>query len=374
MNEQRHESVCFVPSLQPTLGVELELQIVDAEQFYLRNDIEALLRAMPSSSAEIAKRELFQCCVEINSSVCRTVKEAETELRDKLRIVAEAGHSIGLAFLWGGTHPFSRWLEQETTQTPRYLGLVDSLQDTARRAVTFGLHVHVGVDSGDKAILVGQRLCRDLPLLLALSANSPFWCGRDTGLDSQRTVVWDTMPRAGLPPQLHNWSEYVWLVNHLKQTGFISSIRDIYWNVRPHHNFGTVEVRICDMPASLADAMLLAAIIQCLVIWHDREVERGVFWDDIHPVIVQQNKWRASRHGLSARLVGPDCTSILSIPAYLEELQQRLRPIADEMRCAAYLDRLPTFLSQGNGAQRQRDRYAMTGSLVKVAAGMVAPE
>ena len=169
--------------------------------------------------------------------------------------------------------------------------------------MTFGLHVHVGVDSGDKAIMICDRILQHLPILLALSVNSPFWQGRNTGLHSQRSKVMETLPTAGLPPLMRNWSEYSWLLNNMIETGFIKTIREIWWDVRPHHNFGTVEVRICDMPPSLEDVLGLTALIQCLVYDLSEEIDRGTYQFDCHPFLIRQNKWRACRYGMDAKLV-----------------------------------------------------------------------
>ena len=166
------------------------------------------------------------------------------------------------------------------------------LQDMGRQLVTFGLHVHVGVDSGDKAVMICDRIMRHLPTLLALSCNSPWWDNRVTGLHSHRSKIMESLPTAGLPPLMRNWSEYVWLVNHLIETGFITTIRDIWWDVRPHHNFGTVEVRVCDMPGSLDDVLAITALIQCLVYGLSEEIDGGTYQHDHHPMMVRQNKWR----------------------------------------------------------------------------------
>ncbi|HUG89229.1 MAG TPA: YbdK family carboxylate-amine ligase, partial [Planctomycetaceae bacterium] len=238
----------FTRNDYPTIGVELELQLVDAETFALSNSVEKVLERIPAGLSEQVKPELMQCYLEINTGVCRTVREAGDDLRGKLEELERATGGLGLKVLWAGTHPFSLWKEQQITVNDRYYRLVELMQDIARQLVTFGLHVHVGVDTGDKAIYICDRMLRHLPLLLALSANSPFWEGRNTGLHSNRSKVMEGLPTAGLPHQMRNYSEYVWLVNHLVDTGFINTIRELWWDIRPHHNFGTVEIRVCDMP------------------------------------------------------------------------------------------------------------------------------
>src|ERR1017187_5256243 len=241
----------FVTNERPTIGVEIELNLVDSQTMALRSGVTQILEELPADLESSVKPELFQCYIELNTKVCESVADAEGDLTKKIRVVAKIADRHGLRLFWSGTHPFSQWQAQDVTPIDRYRDLIDLLQETARRIITFGLHVHVGVDTGDKAIMICDRILQHLPTLLALSANSPFWQGRNTGLHSQRSKIMETLPTAGLPPLMRNWSEYVWLLNNLIETGFIRTIRELWWDVRPHHNFGTVEVRICDMPPSL---------------------------------------------------------------------------------------------------------------------------
>jgi glutamate---cysteine ligase / carboxylate-amine ligase len=208
----------------------------------------------------------MQCYIEVNTGVCQDTSRRPrgTCGRSSSCCSKHAGPWVSI-YLWGATHPFSLWQNQQVTPNERYLNLLELLQEMARRLVTFGLHVHVGVDSGDKAVMICDRIMAHLPTLLALSCSSPFWERRDTGLQSTRSKVMEGLPTAGLPTFMRNWSEYVWLVNHMIETGFINTIREIWWDVRPHHNFGTVEIRVCDMPGNLDDVLAIAALIQCLV-------------------------------------------------------------------------------------------------------------
>ena len=210
------------------------------------------------------------------------------------------------------------------TPNDRYLQLVHLLQELARRLVTFGLHIHVGVDSGDKAVMICDRIMRHLPTLLALSSNSPFWEGRDTGLQSHRSKVMEGLPTAGLPTLMRNWSEYVWLVDHMIETGFINTIREIWWDVRPHHKFGTVEVRVCDMPGNLADTLGVAALVQCLVKSLSDEIDQGAYQHDCHPMMVRQNKWRAARYGNQATIVDLYSYRVGTVGAEVERLAQSI--------------------------------------------------
>jgi carboxylate-amine ligase len=299
------------------------------------------------------KPELMQCCLEINTGVCRTVDEAESDLRAKLEVVERVVDDLGLRLWWGATHPFAFWGDQQVTPDPRYEGLVLLLQEMARRLVTFGLHVHVGVDSGDKAVMICERIMQHLPTLLALSCSSPFWENRDTGLKSHRSKIMEGLPTAGLPTLMRNWSEYVWLVNHMIETGFLNTIREIWWDVRPHHNFGTVEVRVCDMPGSLDDVLALTALIQCLVKALSDEIDQGTYQHDCHPMMVRQNKWRACRFGNQAQLVNAYTHEVQSVSQITRSLITRLRPVADELMCRAHLERAQEIADAPSWADRQ---------------------
>ncbi len=361
----------FLSNSRPTLGVEIELNLVDAESLALRSGVGPILASLPTELRGAVKPELFQCYLEINTSICNTVDDVERDLTTKVRVVERLAAAQGLRLFWGGTHPFSSWQEQEVTPEPRYLGLVDLLQETARRLVTFGLHVHVGLDSGDKAIMMCDRIMEHLPTLLAMSVNSPFWQGRDTGLHSQRIKVMDTLPTSGLPPLMRNWSEYAWLLNHMIATGFIKTIREIWWDVRPHHNFGTVEVRICDMPPTLRQVLGLTALIQCLVHDLSEEIDRGTYQNPSHPFLVRQNKWRACRYGMDARLVDPLTFRTVPARVVVRELADRLEPRALELGCSAQLAIARAMADEPTGSSLQRDIFDRTGDPGRVVAELL---
>jgi carboxylate-amine ligase len=355
----------FTRNERPTVGIELELGLLDAETLALSSSyglLSARLTAdghMDEDSSNF-KPELMQCVLEINTAVCATIADAERDLRGKIAIVENACDALGLRLWWGATHPFSSWEEQRITPDARYLNLVNLLQEMARRLVTFGLHVHVGVDSGDKAVMICDRIMRHLPTLLALSVSSPFWEGRKTGLHSHRSKVMEGLPTAGLPTLMRNWSEYVWLVNHMIDTGFINTIREIWWDVRPHHHFGTVEVRVCDMPGSLADTLAIAALVQCLVKALSDEIDQGTYQHDSHPMMVQQNKWRAARFGNQAKLVDTNTYRVATVAATVERLAEMLQPTAAELGCESYLNHCVTMAGNPSAAQRQVDLLAET--------------
>lgn len=344
-----------------TLGVEIELQLIDSKTGALANSIASILERVPPKWASSIKPEFMQSYCEINTDICNTVKEVESDLSEKLQWAQDVAEELGLCFVWAGTHPFSRWEHQKVTPGERYAWLLHEMQDVARRMLIFGLHVHVGVDSGDKAIHMCDRLLRHLPTLLAISANSPLWCGRDTGMQSYRSKVIEALPTAGLPQMMRNWSEYVWLVDHLIKTKFISSIREIWWDVRPHHNFGTVEVRVCDMPGNLHDTLAIAALVQCLVKALSDEIDNGTYQHDSHPMMVQQNKWRAARFGNQARLVDTNTYQVATVADTVEKLADLLQPTAAELGCEGYLNDCVTMAGMPSAAQRQLDLLAETG-------------
>ncbi len=350
----------------PTLGVELEFGLVDSESMALSSSIEPLLQLLDSGETDCYKPELMQCCVEVNTKVCKTVSDAEADLRGKLVTVQKAADQVGVALWWGATHPFSLWQNQRVTPNERYLNLVELLQEMARRLVTFGLHVHVGVDSGDKAVMICDRIMAHLPTFLALSASSPYWERRDTGLQSHRCKVMEGLPTAGLPTVMRNWSEYVWLVNHMIETGFINTIREIWWDVRPHHNFGTVEIRVCDMPGNLDDVLALAALAQCLVYALSEKIDGGAYIHESHPMMVRQNKWRAARYGNRAMLVNADTHEVRSVKDIVKSLVERLTPIAEQLGCVDYLRHTQVMAERPTWADRQRQILRDTGDMAEI--------
>ncbi|TWT33314.1 carboxylate-amine ligase [Blastopirellula retiformator] len=349
-----------------TVGIELELGIVDNQTMALANSVQRLIEVAPPEVASRIKPELMQCCLEINTEICLTIDQAEGDLRRNLAAVQALTDQHGLRLWWGSTHPFSHWSEQQVTQTERYLNLVELLQEMARRLVTNGLHVHVGVESGDKAVMICDRIMQYLPVLLALSTSSPFWENHDTGLASHRSKIMEGLPTAGLPPLMRNWSEYVWLVNHMVDTGFINTIREIWWDVRPHHNFGTVEVRVCDMPGNLDDAMTISAVIQCLVKHLSDEIDHGAYQHDCHPMMVRQNKWRACRFGSNAQLVNSYTYEVESVSQIVARLIERLMPSAIELGCEDYLRRAQEIADRPTWADRQRLIFQETGDPTEI--------
>jgi carboxylate-amine ligase len=353
--------ILFQSNDRPTVGVELEFALVDARTMELISACPAILKRLPDELRQSVKPELMQCYIEINSGIGETIEDVRRDLRNKIEAVEKVADDLGTALYWSGSHPFSSWRDQQPTHNERYARLLDSLQDIGRQLVTFGLHVHVGVDSGDKAVMICDRIMRYLPLFIALSCNSPWWEGRVTGLESHRSKIMEALPTAGLPPLMRNWSEYAWLLNHLEETGFIHSIRDIWWFVRPHHKFGTVEVRVCDMPGRLDDAIALAAVAQCLVSALSEEIDEGTYQHDSHPMLVRQNMWRAERFGLDALLIDSQTLQPCSARDMLLQLIDRLSDTAAAIGAQAGLEQARTFAEGETWARRQLAALEETG-------------
>lgn len=349
-----------------SLGVELELQLVDAHTGALTSAIDEVLARVPENWKEKVKPEFMQSYCEINTDVCFTVGEVERDLAAKLDWLEAVGNELGFRTVWAGTHPFSRWDEQRISEGERYAWLLEAMQDIGRRLLVFGLHIHVGVSSGDKAIQMCDRLLKHLPTLLALSANSPLWCGRDTGMASYRSKILEALPTAGLPQTMRNWSEYVWLVDHLISTGFIRSVRENWWDVRPHAEFGTVELRIFDMPLNLEQTLGLVALTQSLVASISDRIDKGAYLYDCHPMVARQNKWQAARYGLDAVFVDPETMSAIPAKQTAIKLIERVRPFAEGLECADALRHVEEILTGGTGAARQRTVYASSGDTRKV--------
>ena len=349
------ELLRFTPNDSPTVGVELELGLVDGETMELKSAISELMKELPEDILSSYKQELMQSVVEITTGVCNTVDDAKVDLTQKLIKLQEVTDRMNTRLWWGATHPISHWRDQQVSPSPRYEDLVNLLQQMARRLVTFGLHVHVGVDSGDKAVMICDRMMQHLPTLLALSASSPYWEGHDTGLHSYRSKIMEGLPTAGLPTLMRNWSEYAWLVRHMVDTGFINTIREIWWDIRPHHAFGTVEVRVCDMPGNLEDVLAITALIQSLVKALSDEIDAGTYQHDCHPMMVRQNKWRACRFSTQAQLVNSYSFEVQSVSETVRVLIERLTPTAEKLGCLEYLRDAQRIADSPSWSMRQRE-------------------
>ncbi|MEW6154252.1 MAG: glutamate--cysteine ligase [Actinomycetota bacterium] len=366
----------FKASPRCTLGVEVELQLVDRATGALASVASAVLAELggphPQGEHPKAKHELFECCIEIVTGICETAGEARADLAATLAEVTAACDRRGVDVLSAGTHPFSSWHDARVSPNPRYEALVDEMAWVARRLQIFGVHFHVGVRSGEKAIAIANVLRGYIPHFLALSASSPFWEGRDTGMASSRSPVFENLPTAGLPYVLAGWGEFENFMATLISAGAISTIREVWWDIRPHPDFGTVELRICDGVSTLREVAGLAALAQCLVHWVDRRLDAGVPLWVPKQWTVRQNKWRAARHGTAAMVIADETGRQVALPDAVAELLDQLAPVAAELGCSDELAGLHEVLDRGPSYSRQRAVVDAGGDLTDVVASLVA--
>lgn len=362
--------IVFKASPRSSLGMELELQIVDAETGGLAHGAPEILARF--SDQDWLKAELLQSVIELNVGPCDHVHDAAVALDDRLGQVIDAADELGYGLASAGTHPFSTWEEQEVTDDPRYQRMVDRIQWPMRRLVTFGLHVHVGVSSGEKAIAVANSLTTFLPHILALSASSPYWHGEDTGLASARTKVFESLPTAGLPYRMINWGEFQRFMNTLTNADAIRSIREVWWDIRPHPIFGTVEVRVADALPSLQESLAVAALVQCLVHRLGALYDAGGYLPTRRHWVVAENKWRAARFGKEAMLICEDGGTLARLEDQIRELVDSLEPVAEELHCHRELGAVLRMLEVGASCERQRAVYEEAGNLEAVVGSLCA--
>ena len=357
----------FVASAGPSLGVEVELALVDAESGELTCQAPELLARVgagyPETEHPKIKKELYQCTVEVITGVCATVAEARADLAESMREVEQAAADSGAAVIGAGLHPFTPWHQLSLSEGERYQRLVDTIGWPARRLTTHGVHVHVGVRSGDKAIATVNSLTEYLPVFLALSAASPYWNGRDTGLASTRTKIFESMPTTGLPPHLRDWAEFNVFLDTLIEAGAIETVREVWWDIRPHPGYGTVELRMCDSMPTLWEISALAALAQSLVTEFDRMIDAGVTPDVPREWVRRENKWRAARWGVEADLVIDESGHTQPLREIVDGLVDRLLPIAHDLGCAAELADLRRIAAEGPSYVRQRRVVAEGGDL-----------
>lgn len=357
-------SIAFTPSERPTVGVELELALFDESTGELVPASSVLISDLNGGPGEHpkAKHELFECTIEIITGICDTAAQARDDLAETLAALQKVAAERGVRILAAGTHPSALARAQRLSPNPRYHQLVDEMQWPARRLLIFGTHVHVGVPSGEAAIAVCNDLLHELPLFLALSASSPYFENEDTGLASSRSKVFEGLPTAGLPPVLGGWEDFEQFMHTLLSSGCISSIREVWWDIRPHPNFGTVELRMCDAVPTLREVAALAALAQCAVtdaVGHHRA---GSLRPRPRDWTVRENRWLACRHGLEADLIVDDAGNRRPAVELVAEFVGRLRPTAGRLGCTAELDDVLTILERGPGYRRVREILAAGGS------------
>jgi glutamate---cysteine ligase / carboxylate-amine ligase len=356
-----------------TIGIEEELMILDTETLELSNSIETLLDAAPSDqlTGEV-KPELMESVLEIATEPCRNTAEAGTQLRGLRRVLREVAEGNGLAIGAAGTHPFAMWEDQRIVARPRYRDLVNALRFVARQEIIFGVHVHVGVDDPEKAIHIANGMRVHVPVLLALSANSPFWRADSTGLHSTRTPIFRAFPRVGIPPTYHGWEDYERRIEFMVDTGAIEDYTYLWYDVRPHPNFGTVEIRVLDAQTRVEHTLALAALVQAMVRELAEHFDSGQQLSRYPFEMLDENKWLAARHGLDGELVDLPVPERVSTKHLAQRLLTRLREHAEDLGSASELEGIEDLLRHGNGAQRQIVVYEANHDLREVVAEIVA--
>ncbi|HEX8741862.1 MAG TPA: carboxylate-amine ligase [Thermoleophilaceae bacterium] len=354
-----------------TLGIEEELMIVDSETLELQNSIETMLEAMPQAEGQV-KPELMESVCEIATSPCKNTREAGTQLRDLRRLTQRTAGDNGLAIGAAGTHPFAMWEDQRIVARPRYRDLVAALRFVARQELIFGVHVHVGVDDPDKAIHIANGMRVHVPLLLALSANSPFWRADPTGLLSTRTPIFRAFPRVGIPPRYDDFQDYSKRVDFMVESGAIEDYTYLWYDVRPHPNFGTVEIRVMDAQTRLEHTLALAALVQALVKELSEHFESGQELSSYPYEMLDENKWLAARHGLDGELVDLPGKDRVPTKELVRRVRDRVRGHSEELGSADDLAGIDDLLQRGNGASRQVVVYEANHDLREVMGEIVA--
>ena len=365
----------FASSEQPTIGIEMELELIDAQSRELVSGAYQILgemgRGHPDGKHPKAKHEFLQSTVELITGICSTVDEAKADLQASLDELREYTRPRGLLLMCSGTHPFTDPASQEITPDPRYQRLADDFQWPARQMQIFGIHVHVGVRTGDKAMAMVNALSGYIPEFLALSASSPYWMGHDTGLASWRSKVFEGLPTAGPPWQLAGWNQFESFMDTLITARTIATIREVWWDIRPHPGFGTVELRICDGIPTLREVAVVAALSQCLVQRFDALIDRGYTLPIPRAWIVRENKWRAARHGLEASIIVDERGTTRPIRETMAELIEELMPLATRLGCAQELHGAFDIMERGSSYLRQREVVAAGGTLLDVVDSLV---
>ena len=355
-----------------TLGIEEELMIVDAKSMELVSAIEEMMVAVPHETEGQVKPELLQSVLEIATDVCRNVGEAAGQLEDLRRRVRETAEAKGLTIGSAATHPFAKWEDQRIVDRERYREVLDALAFVARQELLFGLHVHVGIDDPEKAIHVANGMRVHLPILLALSTNSPFWRGMPTGLMSTRTPLFRLLPRVGVPQRFESWSDYQSRIEFMVESHAVPDYTFLWWDVRPHPNLGTVEIRSCDAQTRLEHTLAIAALIQAMCKELAEHYEAGYELGSYPQELLEENKWLAARYGMAGELIDLPQSSRVAAADLARRLVERLRPHARELGSERELEAITDLVEGGTGAERQLAEWRadrdMRGLVRKIAA------
>ncbi len=366
----------FAQSERSTVGIEWEVALVDADSGDLRQAAQAIFDAVrPADGTDHPHitPELLLNTVEVSSGKCRTVGEAGADLQRALDEVAAAARPLRIDLMGAGTHPFASWATQRVTDKQRYATLIDRTQWWGRQMLIYGVHVHVGIEDRDKVLPLTRAMLTVFPHIQSLSASSPFWGGKDTGYASNRALLFQQLPTAGLPPQLESWAQLEQYVGDMRHTGVIEQVDEVRWDIRPSPRFGTLEMRIADGAANLLEVTAISAFTHCLVEHFSSMIDAGEPLPTLPPWFAQENKWRSARYGMDAIVItsaaGDEELVTESVGRWLVDLA----PVAERLGCVQELEQVRTILRRGASYQRQRAvarRHA--GELEPVVRSLVA--
>lgn len=369
-------SLPFAQSERSTVGIEWEVALVDTDSGDLRQAAQAIFEAVrPADGSDHPHitSELLLNTVEVSSGKCRTVAQAGADLQRALDEVAAAARPLRIDLMGAGTHPFANWATQRVTDKQRYATLIDRTQWWGRQMLIYGVHVHVGVEDRAKVLPLSRAMLTVFPHIQSLSASSPFWGGKDTGYASNRALLFQQLPTAGLPPQFERWEQLEQYVGDMRHTGVIDEVSEVRWDIRPSPRFGTLEMRIADGAANLLEVTAISAFTHCLVEHFSSMIDAGEPLPTLPPWFVQENKWRSARYGMDAIVItdaqGDEELVTDSVSRWLVELA----PVAQRLDCTAELEQVRTILRRGASYQRQRAvarRHA--GELEPVVRALVA--
>ena len=364
----------FHASPEPTLGVEWELALVDPHTRDLVNRASDLAdrAAERLERPERLHKELLRNTVEVVTGICHTVGEAMDDLAGTLSVVMEAADELGVDLMSAGAHPFADWSHQQLTEGHRYEELINRTQWWGRQMLIWGVHVHVGMPERDRVMPVLASMLTTYPHLLALSASSPIWAGQDTGYASNRALMFQQLPTAGLPFAFETWAEFEKCIDDQTTTGIIESMSDVRWDLRPAPHLGTLEHRVCDGMSDVGELAALTALVHCLVVDLDTRLAAGEALPTMPPWQVQENKWRAARYGLDAIVIVDDHNHERLVTDDLADLLERLTPVARRLSCEDELRTVADIPTRGASYQRQRAvAHESGGDLVAVVDALV---
>ncbi len=350
-----------------TLGIEEEYMVVDPETRELKSHQQRIVEAASKILTEDqVKAEMHQAVVEVGTGICRNTTEARADLANLRKTISQVAASFNLRIGASGTHPFSHWEKQLITDAPRYNQIVNELQEAARSNLIFGLHVHVGMEDRELGIHIANSMRYFLPHIYALSTNSPFWEGRNTGFKSFRTRVFDKFPRTGIPDYFESWEDYESYVKLLVKTGCIDNAKKIWWDLRVHPFFNTVEFRICDVPMLLDETIAIAALFQALCAKLYKLKQQNLNFINYKRALITENKWRASRYGIDGRLIDFGKQTEVSTRVLINELLEFIEDVVEDLGSRNEINYVYKMLEQGTGADRQLAVYNQRQSLVDV--------